>query len=64
MNDDAKMTVMELSEDDVDDLLEAIRHYEDELMFEDEPSGFVTEVLNNLSTLRDRLKSARLKGMH
>lgn len=53
-----------LSDDDVEDLLRAIQLYEDELMYGDDQSGYVQDVLGNLDSLRQRLMDASRGRMH
>jgi len=54
---------MTLTEDDMEDILEAIRRYADDLVFEDDGSQYVEAVLDNLESLRDRIYAARRENM-
>ena len=53
-----------LSEDDVEDILNAIKAYEDELMFSGDESGYIEDVLNNIEVLRAKIVEAHKKEMH
>lgn len=55
---------IDLTNDDVDDILEALRLYEDELMFSGDDSGFSQEVLLNIESLRERIYEERRKEAH
>lgn len=55
---------IDLTDDDVDDILEALRLYEDELMFSGDGSNFTEEVLLNIGSLRERIYEERRKASH
>lgn len=55
---------VKLTEDDVEDLLEALRHYEDHLTEFGEESCYTEEVLRNLESLRERLSAAYRGGLN
>jgi len=55
---------VKLSEDDVEDLLEAVKHYEELLMESGEDSCYTEDVLRNLESLRDRLLVAYRGGLN
>ena len=55
---------IDLTDDDVDDILEALRLYEDELMFSGDGSTFTEEVLLNIESLRERIYEERRRVSH
>lgn len=52
-----------LSEDDVEDLLEALRVYEENLELYDDGSLYTGDVLSNIESLRGRLGAAWRAGL-
>lgn len=52
-----------LSEDDVEDLLEALKVYEENLEMYDDGSLYTDDVLSNITSLRVRLEAAWREGL-
>jgi hypothetical protein len=61
---DSVRSILVMSGDDMEDLLSAIDLYEDELMYSGEDSLYTADILNNLSSLRQRIAGACRERLH
>lgn len=52
-----------LSEDDVEDLLESLKVYEENLEMYDDGSLYTSDILSNVASLRGRLEAAWREGL-
>ena len=53
-----------LCEDDIEDILNALKLYEAELSIEDDGSGYTDDVLSNIESIRGRIQSAAREKLH
>jgi len=53
-----------LSEDDIEDILSALKLYEAELTIEDDGSGYTDDVLSNIESIRGRIQRAVREKLH
>jgi hypothetical protein len=51
-------------EDDIEDILNALKLYEAELSIEDDGSGYTDDVLSNIDSIRGRIQSAVREKLH
>lgn len=53
-----------LSEDDIEDILGALALYEAELVIDDDGSGYIDDVLSNIENIRSRIQDAVKEKLH
>lgn len=53
-----------LGEDDIEDILSALKLYEAELTIDDDGSGYTDDVLSNIEAIRGRIQKAMNEKLH